>query len=151
MRFFCDCDSDSDSQSEVSSTIARLHFASKCDFLQFQDVKKEKSRVSQSSEFIRFIHTERFSCDCVYKSLREIRIISNFSLRIRNRRHMRSPHLHYAIFLRLRKSQKKIALCKWGSSKRMTGQRRGREWPYVTSCAEFKIPCWILNLVVWNL
>ena len=103
MQFFCDCGSDSDSQSqsesEVSSTLARLHFASKCDFFQFQDGRiKSHNR----SEFIRLIHSERFSCDCVSKSLREIRTSSNFSLRIRNRRHMRSPHLHYAIFLRLR-------------------------------------------------
>ena len=86
MRFFCNCDSDFDSQSEseVSSTVARLHFASKCDFFQFKDVKKKSQESHNRSEFIRLNHTERFccDCDCVSKSLRENR-------------------WHYAIFLQL--------------------------------------------------
>ena len=80
-------------KSEVSFTLPRLHFASKCDFFQF---KSQKSH----NRSIRFIYTMRFSCDS--KSLRLIRTSSNFSPRFRNRKYMRFPHLHCTIFLRLR-------------------------------------------------
>ena len=65
-----------------------------------------KKRINQKSHnrSIRLIYTMRFSCDCDCdsKSLRLIRTSSNYSPRFRNRKYMRFPHLHYAIFWRLR-------------------------------------------------
>ena len=63
MRFSCDCDS----QSQVSFTLLRLHFASKCDFFQFKNKKSHNHSV-------RLIYTMRFSCDCDSKS-QENRIV----------------------------------------------------------------------------
>ena len=82
-------------KSQVSFTLLRLHFASKCDFFQFKSQKSHNRSISP-------IYTMRFSCDCECKSLRLIRTSSNFSPRFRNRKYMRFPHLHYAIFVRLR-------------------------------------------------
>ena len=98
MRFSCDCDLEPQSQENRKS---HLHC---CDYISPANAISFSSKVKSCTIAAFLIYTMRFSCDCDCdsESLRLIRTSSNISPRFRNSKYMLFPHLHPAIFLRLR-------------------------------------------------